>query len=333
MSFATIRQQVLEYRKTLTPRQRVNTYKKKNVWRYPYGLERKLNTAISNIFRGYVKKVNDAIVSGKPTYALYSKVVRTDSYQSEIDNYIVSLENSVSKNGPILPAVPTATVASFSSAPLVEAILLEIRKFSEAELTKYLKSILNGPIPYSEEWWPLMRKQWKDLLETKISGNIIVYLEKVKDAVVEGVYKEIPYEKLLEKITQLGNSLSIKRAEFVARDLVGTYTSVVNKHLQSQVLGFPFYSWGTALDEKVRGRPDGEYPKAIPSHWVMQNVWCKWSDPTVFSTDLGRTWQPRTSLMPLKHPGEDFGCRCVSYPVDENLFKEIDKILAQSNNK
>jgi|GEM_PF-1110486 len=103
----------------------------------------------------------------------------------------------------------------------------------------------------------------------------------------------------LAKILSETFGWAMKRAKFIARDQIETFNGNLNKFRQQQ-LGVTKYKWSTAMDERVRGNPDGRYPHARPSHWAREGETFSWDDP------------PEGG-----HPGEDYNCRCVAIAVLE----------------
>jgi uncharacterized protein with gpF-like domain len=93
---------------------------------------------------------------------------------------------------------------------------------------------------------------------------------------------------------------------------------------QFRNIGMEFYIWRTAQDERVRGNPLGKFPKAIPSHYIMDDLFCTWNDFNVYSSDSGKTWKPRTQLMEHDHPGRPIACRCSAEPVWNIYAKDLD---------
>jgi len=76
------------------------------------------------------------------------------------------------------------------------------------------------------------------------------------------------------------------------------------------------------------GNPAGQYPgwnDKHMDHYVMDGLYCRWDDPTVFSTDEGKSWRKRTGKMPKNHPADDILCRCYTEAV-----MDLDKILAHA---
>ena len=151
------------------------------------------------------------------------------------------------------------------------------------------------------------------------------YLGEIARSVANN-YSGIPLPEnrsLLAQIQHL-SKLSKRRAELIARDQSSKLTSLVNQARQ-QSIGISMYVWRTSKDERVTGKPGGLYPKgnkAHGNHYVMEGKYCKWDDPTVYSTDKGKTWKKRRSEMPKTHPGQDINCRCHSEPV-----VDVDKLL------
>jgi uncharacterized protein with gpF-like domain len=211
----------------------------------------------------------------------------------------------------------------------VAEMMREIKKWNEKELENYFNKRLGKLLPYTDDWYEVILPQWKDFLAQRTAGTIITYIEKVKEIVVNAIINKTPFDKVVAKIKALSASLTDARAKFLARDLTGTFNSMALKSIHVGILGTPYYFWATAMDERVRGNPEGIYPKAVPSHWEMQNKLCKWTDPSTYSTDYGRNWEAKTERMPKLHPGEDWQCRCTALPYDIDILREIDKRIEQ----
>lgn len=88
-----------------------------------------------------------------------------------------------------------------------------------------------------------------------------------------------------------------RRAQLIARDQTAKFNSVLNQIRQRQA-GITQYQWWTQHDERVRGNPDGLYPRARPSHWARHGMKFRWASPPVDG-----------------HPGEPIMCRCIARPV------------------
>lgn len=108
--------------------------------------------------------------------------------------------------------------------------------------------------------------------------------------------------ELINEIRERGN-VSYSRAKLIARD----QTAKINADFEEERnkrLGFDIYKWKGTGDARERD-----------SHRVLNNMLCKYSDPTVYSDDEGKTWKKRSSIKAfIGKCGEDFQCRCLAIP-------------------
>ncbi len=105
--------------------------------------------------------------------------------------------------------------------------------------------------------------------------------------------------------TQLQERLSVgmSRAKLIARDQ--TFKANANaQQSQAEALGITHYTWRTAKDLAVRGRPGGEYEKSKENHWALEGKVFAYADPPLI---------PGTSER--ANPGERIQCRCTAEPV------------------
>ncbi|HHR5956419.1 TPA: phage minor head protein [Providencia alcalifaciens] len=110
------------------------------------------------------------------------------------------------------------------------------------------------------------------------------------------------HENLVSLIKERGN-ISKSRAKFIARDQTAKLNAALNES-RHRSLGLDLYEWGGTGDERER-----------ESHLKLNGKLCKYSDPTVYSDDGGKTWKKRKSIGAYEGaPGTDFQCRCVSLP-------------------
>jgi len=144
------------------------------------------------------------------------------------------------------------------------------------------------------------------------------YLGKVARAVMDNFTgKPLPQGRSLTQQIQALSKHSYKHAKMIARDQTGKMTSMLNQTRQ-QSIGISEYIWKTAKDSRVVGNPAGASPKgneAHGDHYRMEGMYCRWDDPTVYSSDKGVTWKTRESRMPKTAPGQDILCRCHAVPI------------------
>lgn len=96
-------------------------------------------------------------------------------------------------------------------------------------------------------------------------------------------------------------------ARFIARDQTAKYNADLSE-VRHREAGINQYTWWTAMDERVRGRPGGLYPNARPSHWAHQGKVYSYDHPPA---DTGA-------------PGHDYNCRCVAIPYFGDFEKSLD---------
>lgn len=154
-------------------------------------------------------------------------------------------------------------------------------------------------------------QEMADLIKT-IPGNLLGQVASAVSKNFRG--EELPEGRsLLQQIQFLGGpGYSSRHARLVARDQTGKLSSLLQMTRQ-QSIGCDEYWWQTVQDNRVVGLPGGKYPnptKLHGNHYKMQGLLCKWSDPLVFSSDDGRTWQKRYDGMPKTSVGIDIQCRC-----------------------
>ena len=170
--------------------------------------------------------------------------------------------------------------------------------------------MVNGQMQTVEDALAIGSAQAASLIKT-IPGE---HLGKVARAVADNFAgrQDMP---LLKKIQQIGG-VTERRARIIARDQTAKMTADVVR-IRAQSIGCDEYIWRTSRDNRVVGNPTGISPegsKGHHDHWVMEGRHCKYSDPTVWSTD-GKTWSARPAKAPKTGPGVEILCRCYGESV------------------
>lgn len=98
------------------------------------------------------------------------------------------------------------------------------------------------------------------------------------------------------------------KADLLARDQVLKLNGDLTQTRQMAV-GITRYIWTTAGDERVRGTPGGKWPKGL--HYDLDGTVHDWNNPPICALDGRRG-----------HPGQDYQCRCIAYPVLPELEDE-----------
>lgn len=217
----------------------------------------------------------------------------------------------------------------------------QARMFSEGERGNFLGGIFNfgrraatynliqfqeflglaiGQAFYDEETWlqPLLQ-QWADDNYTLIKSMTTNYIDRTNALVQKAVQAGTAYPEVIKQIRAIDESITYSKARLIARDQIGKLNGRLAEQRQVDA-GIESYLWDTSGDERVRGNPSGRFPKAIPSHWIMDQVLCRWDDKNVMWEDSTGTWIPRAPRMPRAHPGEEIQCRCVGIPYMDEIW-------------
>lgn len=139
----------------------------------------------------------------------------------------------------------------------------------------------------------------------KVNADRIVTMGQAKIERVEELLKNkagMRVETLRKTIQeQIGTTKA--HAALIARDQVLKLNAQVTE-ARHVAAGITEYVWTCSGDERVRGRPDGLYPDAKPSHWELDGKRFRWDKPPIIGANGERG-----------HPGEYFQCRCTAYPI------------------
>jgi len=246
-----------------------------------------------------------------------------------LDGYVEDLDTAMTT----IRAVSDNSVNGKSFEEVAREIGADIESFSLEEHTKVLTSAL-GVAPVSSEPW-IAAKESEFVKENaalikELQESTLNDIEKiVRDGIRSGLRASEIEKEIIRKIgldtlkPSTFKMSAANRARLIAVDQTLSYYSELNG-LRQQNVGIDMYIWQTANDERVRGTPaddGGLYPRAKPSHFVMDGKLCRWDDPTVYSDDGGKTWKSRASIGgPLVHAGRPIRCRCYAEPYFKDLL-------------
>lgn len=128
------------------------------------------------------------------------------------------------------------------------------------------------------------------------------FINDIGAQVFEDFKKGKRQSDLIKSIYERGE-VTKSRAKFIARDQTAKINSAFNE-ARERKLGIDIYRWSGTGDERERH-----------SHFVLNGMLCKYSDPTVYSDDEGKTWKKRSSIGAYEgNPGTDYLCRCLGLP-------------------
>lgn len=250
-------------------------------WKYPLSLERQyaaaINRFMSKRWKEYAK------------IAVPMMVPRVDALED--------LEPVPGTNGPALGAIVSVSKS--------------LSEFNRRELNAFKKIAIGEVFAEDEPWLKNVLETWSREQVTLITKATQDMLDTVARRIRDGV----KVGKSAKEVTALINAdlpgISYRRARIIARDQTAKLNSSLTQGRMTDA-GMETYIWDTAQDERVRGDPNGFYPKALPSHFVMQGKICRWDDPTVWLEN--GEWVKRAGDAPYFHPGMAIMCRCVAVP-------------------
>ena len=216
-------------------------------------------------------------------------LVRTDSWVSNVQTKIQELK------GRFINYVSSRLGNQFTL--LGESVW----RFNFGQFSKVVQSVTgSSPLVVKQTWLPSTLEKFVAENTNLITNMTQTQMDKIGDMVLRNVQKGLRYKELSKEIeSQMG--VSRKRADLIARDQVSKLNGQLTKQNQ-QSIGAKRYIWRTSRDERVRGNPDGLYPKAEYSHYDRDGQEFSWDNP------------PEDG-----HPGEPINCRCYA----EMIFTDI----------
>lgn len=181
----------------------------------------------------------------------------------------------------------------------------QVAAMNRVQLAKQARSALGIDVFASDRRLPSLIDAFAEANVGLIKGLTDKVAADVEAAVVSAVQSGEQWGTLA---TDLEHKIGLpaERARLIARDQVGSLYGQVNAARQREI-GVRRFTWRSVDDERVRGKPGGKYPKAVPSHWDRHDK--------VYSYDA----PPLGEL-----PGEPILCRCTAEPVFDDLLDDED---------
>ena len=139
------------------------------------------------------------------------------------------------------------------------------------------------------------------------------YINRIQKAVLDNYLtdKYVGKGGILKELGRI-SGISKKRAKLIARDQSNKIHGTVTR-LQAMATGSAGYEWNHVNDERVRGNPNGKYPKAKYSHWNRNDKYYLWKP--MKNPPIAPNGKP--FLQPPKDgsPGQPINCRCFASPI------------------
>lgn len=203
-----------------------------------------------------------------------------------------------------------SNILTFQAEEKANQIAVQVNTWNAKELRKAANATLGVDIFPSEPWLldeiAAFAKQNADLIKS-LPEQACAQIEQLA---IQAVRSGTSWRSLAEEI-QAKFGTTEARAKLIAADQVAKLNGQLTQFRQQEI-GVTEYEWTSAHDERVRH-----------SHKVLDGKICKWDDSTVYREPGESEWKPRAGIgATLKHPGQDYRCRCASLPEMENVFKE-----------
>lgn len=262
-------------------------------WKYPAALEHQ-----------YARSIKFYLDKNWKSYA-----------QTLIDSYVPARMDALED---IWPEDPTRGPVLGALVTIAE----NMEKFNQKEWDSFKKIAVGAAFSEDDGWTQAVVDEWartQVTLITKASNDMRdAVARRVRKGVAEGQNNEEVKALIMRDLP----GISTRRAAIIARDQTAKLNADLSKGRMEQA-GIETYIWSTSMDERVRGLPGGKYASAVPSHYLMEGLICRWDDPTKYRNASGE-WVPRPMGAPLLHPGQDILCRCVALPNWDELDELTD---------
>lgn len=252
-------------------------------WKYPAALEHQ-----------YARSIKFYLDKNWKSYA-----------QTLIDSYVPARMDALED---IWPEDPTRGPVLGALVTIAE----NMEKFNQKEWDAFKKIAVGAAFSEDDGWTQAVVDEWARTQVTLITKASNDMRDAVARRVRKGVAEGQNNDEIKALIMRDLPGISTRRAAIIARDQTAKLNADLSKGRMEQA-GIDTYIWSTSMDERVRGLPGGKYATAVPSHYLMEGLICRWDDPTKYRNASGE-WVARPNGAPLLHPGQDILCRCVALP-------------------
>lgn len=233
--------------------------------KYPVLLERKYAAWIMRLLQPLATVSNAWAKSEYPKILeAYQKQDSADHMDADSFSLILSLTDPMAQAQTEMD-LETGGTSARTIAGTAESMNAFVAKRYAMERRIALGSVYD----ISEPWVNSSLAEWTETNRRLIKSLATEAQTRMETMVLEAVQTGVRPEELVSRIYNLNRSTGISRAKLIAADQVGKLTGLLVEK-RSLAIGMDTYTWQTAMDERVRGRPGGLYPTARPSHWAAQ---------------------------------------------------------------
>jgi SPP1 gp7 family putative phage head morphogenesis protein len=306
---------LLQQRSKSPKKRKINPVRNLN-WLFPFALERQYAREISKIMKELTAMATEGLRDNLNNWIEENKLLtdkkdgyKKDAFSDDIKQIIKNLLVFVRNKTP-------------QARTLLSTMSINISDQNLSQWKRFTKKLVGVEVFGEELWEEEALKAWQENNLNLITGLTQEYAKKYSDIISKGLQFGETASSMAKKIARLNKGMTTTRAQLIARDQVASLHGQMTKQRQLDA-GIDKYIWQIVGDERVRGKPGGRYPTAVPSHHLMSGTINKWSDNTVYSDD-GEEFKKRTAKMPKAIPGEEINCRCSALPFFEDLIDEVN---------
>ena len=236
------------------------------------------------------------------------KTFRADSLRSEIEKFLYDKNALTEKDLRALESqfgrLDTSTKA-FAANTLDRSI---DKMKSELKTKKQYKFNLEQALDSAEMTEIRSSFMAENLRLAEMLGN--EYMAEIGNSAMNAFIEGTSLQDLIDKFQEI-TDVEESRAEFWGRDQMGNAYAEYTKEMHTSA-GIERYVWRTTGDSHVRGTD----PKDRTDHQQLNGKVFNWTDGAIAVPDA-------FSKPDARHPGEDYQCRCVAEPT-ENEETEIE---------
>ncbi|MGD8707076.1 MAG: hypothetical protein PVI88_00145 [Nitrosopumilaceae archaeon] len=299
-------------------------------WIYPFSVERKYAKWLQSMMQQIIEPATEFVRANVGNWIKEYAEMTADAYPGDLRVNIEDIEKTLKQIYEERGEEVRTLIADFG---------FQVSGQNIQQWKKFTKKVLGVEFVITEPWEIEIIKAWAEDNFTLVKSLSQEYIKKVNTIVSEAVttgrtagylvkqptFKEIE-QGVFRKLKKWNKNYAEYRTRLIARDQVGKLQGQFTQRRQEDA-GIDSYFWVTAGDERVRGNPAGPWKNAVPSHYIMSGVLCRWDNVTLYSENNGKTWKKRKAKMPKAHPGQEIQCRCSAIPNMIDLVEQVDKLI------
>lgn len=255
-------------------------------------------TELRNLARACAQLIRDVVFPDLPKIVAEAARFKHDSVRT--DALHDTLETTIGATKFRLGRL----VTDDSAKQIATKAAKNVNEFNKADINRQLKAVVGIELsaePTVDAYLPVFIRENVKLIKSIPE----VMLDQVEGIINRGAREGLRQEEIASQLEERFG-VAESKAEGIARDQVGSLNGMLTEIRQTNI-GATKYTWRNSQDERVRGNPDGLYPKADPSHWEREGLVYSWDDP------------PEGG-----HPGLAINCRCSAEMIVDDVLEAFD---------